>query len=106
VCCVTEWGSHSVIDFDLLQTFMFPRVTRVHPPRLSQWVASMVAMSDQDFIDLFAAQGVTPTVAVLIAESLLILTSLYIVLHSSFQPIVLGEYCCTNGPTGNSSNLY
>ena len=31
-----------------------------------QWVAGMVAMSDQDFVDRFSAQGVTPTVAALI----------------------------------------
>ena len=28
-----------------------------------QMVAGMVAMADQDFVDLFAAQGMTPTVA-------------------------------------------
>jgi pimeloyl-ACP methyl ester carboxylesterase len=31
-----------------------------------QWVAGMVALSDQDFVDLFAAQGVTPSVAALV----------------------------------------
>ena len=31
-----------------------------------QWVAGMVALSDQDFVDLFVAEGVTPAVAALI----------------------------------------
>jgi hypothetical protein len=69
-----EYGIIRTLDFQhpTASRFLSPYIRhdgalRWQTPDIGeQWVAGMVALSEQDFVNLFASQGVTPTVAALI----------------------------------------